>query len=62
VRPAGRPGKDNNYILASPMTASPAYDASLWRGNRFNTLVHRLFTALWTYLVGAYAGALFLGG
>lgn len=37
-----------------------AYDARLWRGNRFNTWVHWLFTALWSYLAGAYAGALFL--
>lgn len=36
------------------------YDRSLWRGHRFNTFVHVAFTALWTYLVAVYAGALFL--
>jgi hypothetical protein len=31
------------------------YDRSLWRGNRFNTLMHWLFTALWMYLSFVYA-------
>ena len=31
------------------------YDASLWRGKRFNTVVHILFTVLWSYLTGVYA-------
>lgn len=33
------------------------YDSSLWKGNRFNTAMHWLFTALWAYLAGVYAGA-----
>jgi hypothetical protein len=33
------------------------YDTRLWRGNRFNTLVHVVFCVLWAYLVAVYAGA-----
>jgi hypothetical protein len=35
------------------------YDSRLWRGHRFNTLIHFLFTALWLYLAGVYAISLF---
>lgn len=34
------------------------YDASLWRGNRFNTGMHWLFTLFWLYLTAVYAAAL----
>ena len=34
------------------------YDASLWRGQRFNTVMHALFSLLWLYLTGVYLGAL----
>lgn len=34
------------------------YDRALWRGQRFNTAVHVLFTALWTYLTAVYAAGL----
>lgn len=36
------------------------YDASLWRGNRFNTTMHVLFAAFWTYLVSVYGAALWM--
>ncbi len=32
------------------------YDASLWRGQRFNTVMHVLFTLLWLYLTVVYFG------
>ena len=31
------------------------YDADLWRGNRFNTTVHVLFAALWSWYSLTYA-------
>jgi hypothetical protein len=34
------------------------YDAKLWKGNRFNTTMHILFTTLWSYYVCVYATAL----
>ena len=34
------------------------YDASLWRGQRFNTVMHALFSLLWLYLTAVYGGAL----
>src|SRR5215471_5065036 len=30
------------------------YDSALWRGNRFNTLMHVLFSLFWTYAVCTY--------
>jgi hypothetical protein len=30
------------------------YSAELWRGKRFETTVHILFTAFWTYLSGVF--------
>lgn len=33
------------------------YDARLWRGRRFETTMHVVFTALWCYLVAIYGGA-----
>ena len=34
------------------------YDASLWRGKRFETAVHILFSVAWTYYVAVYGLAL----
>lgn len=34
------------------------YDKALWKGNRFNTAVHVLFSGFWTYCVGVYGVAL----
>ncbi len=34
------------------------YDASLWRGQTFPTLMHGAFTLLWLYLVAVYGGTL----
>lgn len=34
------------------------YDAELWKGNRFNTLMHLLFTLMWSYYVCVYTTAL----
>ena len=34
------------------------YDSRLWKGNRFNTNAHILFSAAWTYFVLVYAAAL----
>jgi hypothetical protein len=36
------------------------YSAELWRGHRFNTAMHILFTLLWTYLTVVYGSALAL--
>jgi hypothetical protein len=35
-----------------------AYDAAIWRGNRFRTRMHIAFTALWSYVAATYALAL----
>ena len=34
------------------------YDVRLWRGNRFNTVAHVAFTALWTYYIAIFGWAL----
>jgi hypothetical protein len=34
------------------------YDAAIWRGNRFWTLMHVAFSALWIYVTATYASAL----
>ncbi len=34
------------------------YDSRLWKGNRFNTNVHLIFSAMWTYFTFVYAAAL----
>jgi hypothetical protein len=36
------------------------YDKSLWKGNRLNTVVHVVFTVLWTYLTAVYGAALWI--
>jgi len=35
-----------------------AYGAAIWRGNRFRTLMHVLFSALWIYVTATYGSAL----
>ena len=37
------------------------YDSSLWRGNRFNTCMHVVFSLFWTYLMCTFGGALIRG-
>lgn len=34
------------------------YDARLWRGNRLNTVMHIVFSAMWSYYTLVYAAAL----
>lgn len=34
------------------------YDKALWKGNRFNTAIHVLFSMFWAYCVGVYGVAL----
>ena len=34
------------------------YDKALWRGNRFNAVVHILFTGLWSYYILVFGSAL----
>lgn len=34
------------------------YDVKLWKGNRFNTVMHVLFTLMWSYYVSVYGAAL----
>lgn len=34
------------------------YDRRIWRGHRFNTVMHFVFTGLWAYLAGTNATAL----
>jgi hypothetical protein len=36
------------------------YDASLWRGNRFNTFMHISFTLLWCFFTAVYGSSLWL--
>jgi hypothetical protein len=35
-----------------------AYDAAIWRGNRFRTAMHVVFSALWFYVTATYGSAL----
>lgn len=35
------------------------YSPALWRGHRFNTAMHVLFSALWIYLTGVFGTALY---
>lgn len=37
------------------------YRSSLWRGNRFNTIGHVIFTLLWSFFTVVYLAALFTG-
>jgi len=36
------------------------YSPTLWHGHRFNTVVHYVFSALWVYLTGVFAAALWM--
>jgi hypothetical protein len=36
------------------------YSAALWRGHRFNTFVHCMFSVLWIYLTGVFSAALWV--
>jgi hypothetical protein len=46
------------FWLARLLAQFFVYDAALWRGHRFNTRVHLLFTMLWTYYVAVFGWAL----
>jgi hypothetical protein len=35
-----------------------AYDAAIWRGDRFRTVMHVMFSALWIYVTATYGSAL----
>jgi hypothetical protein len=37
------------------------YDSALWRGNRFRTVMHVVFSVFWIYMVLTYAAALHRG-
>ena len=36
-----------------------AYESAIWRGNRFRTSMHVVFSLLWFYITGVYSWALF---
>jgi hypothetical protein len=36
------------------------YSPELWRGHRFNTVVHYVFSAVWVYLTSVFAVALWM--
>ena len=36
------------------------YSSALWRGHRFNTVVHCVFSVLWIYLTSVFAAALWI--
>src|SRR5689334_17980412 len=36
------------------------YSSAVWRGNRFRTFVHYVFSALWVYLTGVFSAALWV--
>ena len=36
------------------------YSSALWRGHRFNTFVHYVFSVLWIYLTSVFAAALWM--
>jgi hypothetical protein len=36
------------------------YSSELWRGHRFNTVVHYVFSAVWVYLTSVFAWALWM--
>jgi len=38
------------------------YDPRLWRGHRWNTIIHIVFALLWSYFAGVYAWAAWRGG
>jgi len=36
------------------------YSSALWRGHRFNTVAHYVFSGIWIYLTGLFAVALWV--
>jgi hypothetical protein len=36
------------------------YSPAVWRGNRFNTVMHYVFSAVWVYMTTTFAAALWL--
>ena len=36
------------------------YSSELWRGHRFNTVVHYVFSVIWIYLTSVFAAALWM--
>jgi hypothetical protein len=38
------------------------YSSELWRGHRFNTVVHYVFSVIWVYLTTLFAVALWMNG
>jgi hypothetical protein len=48
------------FWLLRLLTQWFVYDWRIWRGDRFNTVGHFVFTALWTYFTGVYAYAFWL--
>jgi membrane protein YdbS with pleckstrin-like domain len=62
-----QPGELNRLVLAGFLifwlvrlfVQLFVYDSRLWRGHRFNTWMHGLFTAFWAYLIVVYGCAFF---
>jgi hypothetical protein len=46
------------FWLARLVIQLGVYDSRLWRGDRFNTGVHWLFTCLWAYYITIFGWAL----
>lgn len=46
------------FWLARLVVQFFVYDSKLWRGNRFNTMAHVLFSLLWGYYTVTYVWAL----
>ncbi|HEX4758845.1 MAG TPA: hypothetical protein VH308_12715 [Terracidiphilus sp.] len=61
-----QPGALNRAILAAMaifwlcrlLAQFLAYDAAIWRGNRFRTFMHAAFALLWCYVTATYGIAL----
>ena len=46
------------FWLLRLLTQWFVYDRRLWRGRRFETTVHLVFTGVWTYFAATFAAAL----
>ena len=46
------------FWLARLVVQLFVYDPSLWKGNRFNTRIHLLFSLMWAYYVAVFGWAL----
>ena len=46
------------FWLARLVVQLFVYDPSLWKGNRFNTRIHLLFSLTWAYYVAVFGWAL----